>query len=45
MRPKIDALVEFVSAHPGSVGVINDPPNLARALRREAGTWIENPTR
>jgi carbamate kinase len=44
MRPKIQALVGFVTANPAGAGVITDATNLGRALRRETGTWIEAAT-
>jgi carbamate kinase len=39
MGPKIAALIDFVGGG-GRLGLITDPPNLARALRGEAGTRI-----
>ena len=39
MGPKIEAVVRFVRAT-GKPAVITNPPNLARALRRETGTWV-----
>ena len=39
MLPKIEAAVEFVG-NGGPVAIITDPPNLAKALRGEAGTRI-----
>ncbi len=39
MLPKVEAVVEFVRQG-GPQAVITDPPNLARALRGEAGTRI-----
>ena len=39
MKPKIEAALEFVIAT-GNPTVITDPPNLARALAKETGTWI-----
>jgi len=39
MGPKIAALIDFVGGG-GRLGVITDPPNVARALRGEAGTRI-----
>lgn len=39
MRPKIQAVVEFIRAT-GNSGIITDPPNLERALAGETGTWI-----
>jgi carbamate kinase len=42
MGPKIEAIVRFVKARPGAHGVITNPENIARALRRETGTRIES---
>lgn len=42
MAPKIEALLGFVGARAGARGLITDTPNIARALRGETGTWIEN---
>ena len=39
MGPKIAALIEFLEGG-GRRGVVTDPPNLARAMRGEAGTSI-----
>jgi carbamate kinase len=39
MGPKIEAMGEFVS-DAGRPGVITDPPNIARALAGETGTWL-----
>jgi carbamate kinase len=39
MGPKIAALIDFVGGG-GRLGLITDPPHLARALRGEAGTRI-----
>ncbi len=39
MRPKIEAVIDFVNGT-GHPAIITDPPHLAAALRREAGTWI-----
>jgi len=39
MGPKIAALIDFVGGG-GRLGVITDPPNVASALRGEAGTRI-----
>lgn len=41
MGPKIEALLKFVKGRPGGRGVITNPENIERALRRETGTWIE----
>ena len=42
MGPKIEAILRFVKARPGARGVITNAENIARALRRETGTWIES---
>jgi len=39
MGPKIAALIDFVGGG-GRMGLITDPPNLARALRGETGTRV-----
>jgi carbamate kinase len=39
MGPKVAALIDFVSGG-GQLGLITDPPNIARALRGETGTRI-----
>ncbi len=39
MLPKIQAAVRFVEAG-GKHALITDPPNIARALRGETGTWL-----
>ena len=41
MRPKVEALAEYVRRRPGGAGVITSPQMLPAALRRETGTWIE----
>ena len=41
MGPKIEALLKFVKGRPGGRGVITNPENIERALRRETGTWID----
>jgi carbamate kinase len=41
MGPKIEAVLSFLEAHPGGKALITDPPNIARALDGESGTWIE----
>jgi carbamate kinase len=41
MRPKIEALLTFVTRRRGGRGVITNPESIARALRGETGTWIE----
>jgi carbamate kinase len=40
MGPKIEAVLSFLEAHPGGQALITDPPNIARALDGETGTWI-----
>ena len=39
MGPKVAALIDFVSGG-GRLGLITDPPNVARALRGETGTRV-----
>ena len=39
MAPKIQAAIRFVR-ETGNPALITNPPNLARALRHESGTWI-----
>ena len=41
MGPKIEALINFVSACPTGRGVITSIDNIEPALRGETGTWIE----
>ncbi len=41
MGPKIEAVLSFLDAHPAGKVLITDPPNIARALDGESGTWIE----
>jgi carbamate kinase len=40
MGPKIEALLKFVKASPGSRGVITSPESIERAVQGRAGTWI-----
>jgi carbamate kinase len=41
MKPKIEASLNFLeNSSNGSAALITDPGNIARALRRETGTWI-----
>ena len=42
MGPKIEALLKFVKARPGSRGVITNPESIGRAVQGRAGTWIED---
>ncbi len=39
MRPKIEGCIRYVKAT-GRKALITDPPNLARALAGETGTWV-----
>ena len=39
MAPKIEAVVSFLE-NGGKKALITDPPNIARALRGETGTFI-----
>jgi carbamate kinase len=41
MGPKIEAVLSFLEAHPEGKALITDPPNIARALDGETGTWVE----
>ena len=41
MGPKIQAVISFLEAHPAGKALITDPPNIARALDGESGTWVE----
>ena len=41
MGPKVEAVLSFLEAHPEGKALITDPPNIARALDGETGTWIE----
>ncbi len=41
MGPKIEAVLSFLNAHPAGQALITDPPNIARALDGESGTWVE----
>jgi carbamate kinase len=40
MGPKIEAVLSFLRAYPEGKALITDPPNIARALDGENGTWI-----
>jgi carbamate kinase len=40
MGPKVEAVLSFLEAHPAGQALITDPPNIARALDGESGTWI-----
>jgi carbamate kinase len=39
MKPKIQAIVKFLKEG-GAKALVTDPPNIARALKGETGTWI-----
>ena len=41
MKPKIEAILSFLDTTEGNRALITNPPNIAKALRRETGTWIE----
>ena len=41
MGPKIEAVLSFLEAHPAGKALITDPPNIARALDGESGTWVQ----
>ena len=41
MGPKIEAVLSFLDAHPAGEALITDPPNIAEALDRKNGTWLE----
>jgi len=41
MGPKIEAVIAYLDAYPVGQALITDPPNIARALDRQTGTWIE----
>jgi carbamate kinase len=40
MGPKIEAVIEFLEAHAAGQALITDPPNIARALDGQTGTWL-----
>lgn len=39
MKPKVEAVMQFVETT-GNPAIITNPPNLAKALRKESGTWV-----
>ena len=41
MGPKIEAVLNYLDADPAGKVLITNPPNIARALDRKGGTWIE----
>jgi carbamate kinase len=40
MGPKVEAVLSFLDAYPEGQALITDPPNIAKALDRESGTWV-----
>lgn len=40
MGPKIEAVLSYLDAYPAGKALITDPPNIARALDGDSGTWI-----
>jgi carbamate kinase len=40
MGPKVEAVLSFLETHPQGKALITDPPNIARALDGETGTWL-----
>lgn len=42
MQPKIAAIVDFLTARPEAAGLITSPEQIAAALDRRTGTWIDN---
>ena len=40
MGPKIEAVLDFLKAHPDGKALITNPPNITRALDGKNGTWI-----
>ena len=40
MGPKIEAVIDFLEAHAAGQALITDPPNIARALDGQTGTWL-----
>jgi carbamate kinase len=40
MGPKIESVLSFLEAHPKGEALITDPPNIARAMDGETGTWL-----
>ncbi len=41
MGPKIEAVLDYLDAHPQGKALITDPPNILNALQGKSGTWIE----
>ena len=42
MGPKIEAVIAYLDAYPAGKALITDPPNIARALDGQTGTWMES---
>lgn len=42
MKPKIEAIIEFLEHNPSGKALITNPDNIERALAGETGTWIVN---
>lgn len=42
MKPKVEAVLDFLQARPTAAGLITAPRSIAAALDRRSGTWIEN---
>lgn len=40
MKPKIEAIIEFLEHNPDGKALITNPENIERALAGETGTWI-----
>jgi carbamate kinase len=40
MKPKVEAVLSYME-HGGKAALITNPENIARALNRETGTWVE----
>jgi carbamate kinase len=40
MGPKIESVLDFLETHPEGEALITDPPNIARAMDGETGTWV-----
>ncbi len=42
MRPKIEAIIEYLENTPNGKALVTNPQNIERALAGETGTWIVN---
>jgi len=40
MRPKIEAVIDYLEHCPSGQALITDPPHIGHALRGEHGTWV-----